>query len=160
MADHDHDKKDAQQTGAPQNSVLQQQAQGETGAGGQGFSGVAGSQYRSPEQVQGQSQSGAPGRGAFQGGQGATQQTFAQQGETDQQRFGATSDQIGLNQQSYGQNVEQDTSGGLGGQQAKLAAAGSSEMLGEGPAQSAGQPASPTTGGPDLSKGLTDTNKS
>ena len=171
MADQDQERKATEASAGQHNSVLDKQAQG--GAGGdhggrQGFTPGDGGQYRSDQQLQGESQSGRPGggdsggdvgRGALQGGQGATQQTFAQQGESDQQRFGLTSDQIGLNQQSYGQNVEQDTSGGLGPQEARLASAGSSAMLGEGPAQSSGQPSSPTTGGPDLSKGLADKNK-
>lgn len=172
MADQDQERQAAQASGQ-HNSVLDKQAQGGGGdhGGRQGFTPGDGGQYRSDEQLQGENQSGRPGgalggessgdvgRGALQGGQGATQQTFAQQGESDQQRFGLTTDQIGLNQQSYGQNVEQDTSGGLGGQEARLASAGSSAMLGEGPAQSSGQPSSPTTGGPDLSKGLADKNK-
>lgn len=166
MADQDQERTAAQAKAGQHNTVLDQQAQGHAGAGApaQGFSGeVGGNSTRSPEQLQGESQGGLEagdvGRGASQGGQGASQQTFAQQGEADQQRYGLTSDQIGLNQQSYGQNVQQDTTGGQGSGEAHLAASGSSNMLGEGPAQSASQPASPATGGPDFSKGLTDQNK-
>lgn len=161
------DDKMRQAQAGQHNATLLNQAEGDTRhAGQQGFSGnVAGESTRSPEQMQGQSQSGAEGhgdvgRGAFQGGQGASQQTFAQQGEADQQRFGLTSDQIGQNQQSYGQSVEQDTTGGQGAGEAHLASAGSSGVLGEGPGQSQGQPASPTTGGPSFAGGLRDTNKS
>ena len=65
---------------------------------------------------------------------------------------------LGQNQQSYGQSTEHDTTGGLGKGQANLGAQGQSGHLGPGPSSSQGS-ASPATGGPDLSKGLSDQNR-
>ncbi len=89
-----------------------------------------------------------------QGGQGQGAGPDAVGGERPDPQQG-----LGQNQQSYGQSTEQDTSGGQGPQIAKQAAAGQSGNLGPGVSQSLGQPRSATTGGPDLSQGLSDGNK-
>ena len=145
------------------NSVLGQQAQGDAGKKDADATTQANlDQGQTQEQAQGQTEQDAPmgvGQGAFQGmGDQGAQQSFAQQGEVDQQRMGATSDQLGQNRQGYGGSTKQDTSGGMGTQQAIQGAQGQTGVLGAQPGQSQGQPASPTTGGPSLAQGLTDNN--
>ena len=144
------------------NSVLGQQAQGDAGKKDADAATQANFTEGAQGQAQGQTEQDAPmgvGQGSFQatGDQGA-QQSFAQQGEVDQQRMGATSDQLGQNRQGYGGSTKQDTSGGMGTQQAIQGAQGQTGVLGPQPGQSQGQPGSPTTGGPSLAQGLTDNN--
>jgi hypothetical protein len=144
------------------NSVLGQQAQGDAGKKDADPTTQANFTEAAQGQAQGGTEQNAPmgvGQGAFQGtGDQGAQQSFAQQGEVDQQRMGATSDQLGQNRQGYGGSTKQDTSGGMGTQQAIQGAQGQTGVLGPQPGQSQGQPGSPTTGGPNLAQGLTDNN--
>jgi hypothetical protein len=147
------------------NSVLGQQAQGDAGkkdADATTQANFTQGAEAQGAQAQGQTEQNAPmgvGQGSFQGaGDLGAQQSFAQQGEVDQQRMGATSDQLGQNRQGYGGSTKQDTSGGMGTQQAIQGAQGQTGVLGPQPGQAQGQPASPTTGGPSLAQGLTDNN--
>lgn len=74
---------------------------------------------------------------------------------------------LGQNQQGYGQSPdldpqpagEADTAGRDAGHQSSTGVGARPGTLGPSPAGGASQPASPTTGGPDLSKGLTDNNR-
>ena len=127
------------------NSVLGQQAQGDTGRKRDPVPPLNPTQGEAGGQTQGST-----------GGQGV-QQGFAEQGEGGQ-GFGATTDQLGENRQSYGTGTRHDASGGQGPQTVSQGAQGQTGVLGAGPSQSQGQPASPTTGGPDLSQGLHDRN--
>ena len=136
------------------NSVLGQQAQGDTG--------------RNRDQVpplnptQAQADQGQTGQGPQTSGQGTQQQGFAQQGEGQpaegQQGLGAATDQLGENKQTYGASSRQDATFGQGPQQANLDARGQTGVIGAGPAQTEGQPSSAATGGPNLSEGLRDQN--
>lgn len=157
MADQEH------------NSILTNQAEGKTGAttpikaedkatqdptanpaqAQGGFTGDVSGQADAPR-AQGESAQGAPMPGQQDPQTGLGQPGAAQQ---------SSGDPIGQNMQSYGQSVDQDAASGQGAQEAQLASAGSSGVLGKGPGQTTDQPASPTTGGPDLSKGLVDSNK-
>lgn len=148
MADQEKDtpiKAEDKSTRDPTANQAQPDAQAQGGFTGD-VSGQSGARQTQGESVQGATM---PGRQDPQTGQG--QQASGQQAPGG--------DQIGQNMQSYGQSVEQDTTGEQGAQEADLASTGSSGVLGKGPGQTAGQPASPTTGGPDLSKGLVDDNK-
>ncbi len=66
---------------------------------------------------------------------------------------------LGQNQTGYGGSTQQDTTGGQGTQQANLGAQGQTGHLGPAPGSGEGQPRSGATGGPDLSKGLSDQNQ-
>ena len=74
------------------------------------------------------------------------------------QGLGSTTDQLGEKKQTYGASTRQDATGGQGPQHVTLDARGGTGHLGAAPAQSEGQPASTTTGGPKLSEGLRDQN--
>ena len=159
MADQEH------------NSVLTNQAEGHTG----GATPKDAEQKIQPTPTTAQTQGGFTGDVSGQStaqqaqnqGQGFAGQTQmsgepnqqVHQGQQSSAQHVPGGDPIGQNNQSYGQSAEQDTTGGQGAQEAHLASTGSSGVLGEGPGQTLGQPGSPTTGGPDLSKGLVDHNK-
>ena len=150
MADNERNQS---QGGA--NSVLGQQAQGDTGRDRDPVPPLNPTQAEGGAQSQGQA-------GVDQGSQLSGQQTIGQQGVSTQagaqQGFGAPADQLGENKQTYGGSSRQDTSGGQGPQQANLDARGQTGVIGAGPAQSQGQPSSAATGGPNLSEGLQDQN--
>jgi len=66
---------------------------------------------------------------------------------------------LGQNQTGYGGSTEQDSTGGQGPGEVKQGAQGQTGHLGPAPGAGVGQPRSATTGGPDLSKGLSDQNQ-
>lgn len=76
----------------------------------------------------------------------------------------ASSQGLGQNQQGYGSSVDaagqQDVLQRDAAQQASGGQGARTGNLGPSPHDGAAQPASPTTGGPDLSKGLADQNRS
>lgn len=139
-------EKDAPMTGGAA------QGYGQTGfSGAMGQSGQVSGQ--APDQTAGQSSdegSGAPS------GAGATAGTDAASGLNPNDQAG---DGLGQNQSGYGSSTQQDTTGGQGGQQANLGAQGQTGHLGPAPGPGQGQPHSETTGGPDLSKGVSDQNQ-
>jgi hypothetical protein len=119
------------------------------GYGQTGFSPEAGQSGQVSNQSAGQSSdegSGAMSGGALTPGLDANDQASGSAG-------------LGQNQTGYGGATQQDTTGGQGHQQANLGAQGQTGHLGPAPGPGQGQLHSNTTGGADLSKGLSDQNR-